>query len=158
MITPMRAASLAIVFTAVCCASSMFGTWKMDVSRSKITGSARPKSFIARIEPHAKGAVFTLDSVESDGRTMSSSTVLYFDGAPRDFEDFGCSGTQSSRRLDGGAIEILRVCASGEWTWLVRQSAVKSQKRLTIDIAEKRGGRSSVEWHVVLEKQEVPNQ
>jgi len=39
----------------------MFGTWKMDVSRSKITGSAPPKSFTVRAEPHAKGEVFTLD-------------------------------------------------------------------------------------------------
>ena len=157
MITPMRAASLAIVFTAVCCASSMFGTWKMDVSRSKITGSARPKSFTVRIEPHSKGEVFTLDRIESDGRAMSSSTVLYFDGVPRDFEDFGCSGTQSSRRLDSQTMEILRVCATGEWIWLIRQSAVKSQE-LTIDITEKRDGRSHVEWRVVLKKQEVPNQ
>ncbi len=157
MIAPMRAASLAIVFTAICCASSMFETWKMDVSRSKITGFAPPKSFIVPIEPHAKGEVFTLDRIESDGRAMSSSTVLYFDGAPRDFEDFGCSGTQSSRRLDGGATEILRECAAGKWTWLIRPSAVKS-KELIIDITEKRDGRSNVEWRVVLKKQEVPNQ
>lgn len=157
MITHMRAYFLSMLFTTACCAGSMFGTWKMDVSRSKVTGSATPKSFTVRIQPHVNGEVFTLDRIESDGRTMSSSTVLYFDGAPRDFEDFGCSGTQSSRRLDGGTMEILRVCASGEWTWLVRQCAVRP-KELTIDITEKRGGRSNVEWRVVLEKQEVPNQ
>ena len=117
----------------------------------------QPKSLIVRIEPHAKGEVFTLDRIESDGRAISSSTVLYFDGAPREFEDFGCSGTQSSRRLDSQTMEILRVCATGEWIWLIRQSAVKSQE-LTIDITEKRDGRSNVEWRVVLKKQEVPNQ
>ena len=127
------------------------------LSRSKFTGCTRPKSLTVRIEPHAKGEVFTLDRIESDGRTMTSSTVLYFDGAPRDFEDFGCSGTQSSRRLDGQTMEILRVCASGEWTWLIRQSAVRS-KELIIDITGKRGGRSIVEWRIVLMKREMTNQ
>ena len=83
---------------------------------------------------------------------MSSSTLLYFDGAPRDFEDFGCSGTQSSRRLDGQTVEILRVCASGEWIWLIRQSAGNS-KELIIDITEKCRAGPNLEWRVVLEKQ-----
>jgi hypothetical protein len=54
-------------------------------------------------------------------------------------------------------MEILRWCASGEWTWLIRQSAVRP-KELTIDITGKRGGRSNVEWRIVLKKQEAPNQ
>jgi len=152
----MRTVLLFVVFTAACRAGSMVGTWKMDVGRSKVTGSAPPKSFTVRIEPHAKGEVFTLDRIESDGRTMSSSTLLYFDGAFRDFEDFGCSGAQSSRRLDGQTMEILRVCASGDWIWLIRQSAGNS-KELIIDITEKRAGRSHVEWRIVLQKQELPN-
>ena len=152
----MRTVLFLIVFTTACRADAMFGTWKMDVGRSKVTGSAPPKSFTVRIEPHAKGEVFTLDRIESDGRTMSSSTLLYFDGTPRDFEDFGCSGTQSSRRLDGQTVEILRVCASGGWTWLIRQAAVQSNE-ITLDITEKRGDRSHVEWRVVLKKQAVPN-
>ena len=151
----MRTVLFLIVITAACRADAMFGTWKMDVGRSRITGSAPPKDFTVRIEPNAKGEVFTPDRIESDGRTMSSSTLLYFYGAPRDFEDFGCSGTQSSRRLDGQTVEILRVCASGEWTCLIRQSAVQS-KEIIIDITEKRGGRSNVEWRVVLKKQELP--
>jgi hypothetical protein len=155
--TVMRTVLFLIVFTTAFWADSTFGTWKMDATRSTFAGGTQPKSLIVRIEPHAKGEVFTLDSVESDGRTISSSTVLYFDDAPREFEDFGCSGTQSSRRLDGQTLEILRVCATGKWTWLIRPSAVKS-KELFIDITEKRDGRSNVEWRVVLKRQKVPNQ
>jgi hypothetical protein len=153
----MRGFFLSMLFTTACCAGSMFGSWKMDVGRSKVTGSARPKSFTVRIQPHVNGEVFTLDRIESDGRTMSSSTVLHFDGVPREFEDFGCSGTQSSRRVDRQTMVILRVCAGGAWTWLIRQSAVRP-KELRIDITEKRGGRSYAEWSIILEKQEVPNQ
>ena len=155
--TDMRTVLFLIVFTAACWANSTFGTWKMDATRSTFTGGTQPKSLIVRIEPHAKGEVFTLDRVESDGRATSSSSILYFDGAPRDFQDFDCAGAQSSRRLDSRTVEILRMCASSEWTWLIRQSAVKS-KELIIDITEKRDGRSNVEWRVVLKKQEVPNQ
>jgi hypothetical protein len=118
----MRTVLFSIVFTTACWADSTFGTWKMNAARSTFAGSVPPKSLRVRIEPHAKGEVFTLDRIESDGRAMSSSTLLYFDGAPRDFEDFRCSGTQSSRRLGGQIVEILRVCANGEWIWLVRQS------------------------------------
>jgi len=124
----------------------------MNAARSTFTGSAQLKSLSVRIEPHAKGEVLTLDRIESDGRVMSSSTLLYFDGAPRDFEDFECSGTQSSRRLDGETVEILRVCASGEWIWLMRQSAGNSRE-LIIEITEKRRGGSALEWRVLLEKQ-----
>ena len=156
MITDMRTVLFLIVFATACRADPMFGTWKMDVGQSKVTGSAPPKGFTVRLEPHAKGEVFTLDRIESDGRTMSSSTLLYFDGAPRSFEDFGCSGTQSSRRLDGQTVEILRVCPSSEWTWLIRPSAVQS-KEIIIDITEKRRGHATVEWRVVLKKQEAAN-
>ena len=88
----------------------------MDVARSRFRGAIQPKSLTVRIEPHAKGEVFTLDRSEADGRTTSSSTILYFDGAPRDFQDFECSGTQSSRRLDPETVEILRRCGRDQWT------------------------------------------
>src|SRR5260370_41212659 len=94
----MRIVALLMLIGAACRAESAFGTWKLNAARSTLSGGTQPKGFTVRIEPHPKGEVFTLDKVESDGRTTSSSTILYFDGAPRDFQDFGCSGTQSSRR------------------------------------------------------------
>src|SRR5437764_262684 len=75
------------------------GTWKMNAARSTFAGGAPFKSLTVRIEGHPKGEVLTLDRIETDGRTISSSTILYFDGEPRRFEDFGCSGIQSSRRV-----------------------------------------------------------
>ena len=73
-----------------------------------LRGRTQPKSLTLRIEPHAKGEVFTLDRTEANGRTTSSSILLYFDGTARAFQDAGCSGTQSSRRLDSRTVEILR--------------------------------------------------
>jgi hypothetical protein len=43
-----------------------------------------------------------------DGRASTFGTIQYFDGKARDFEDSTCSGAQSSRRVDGRTVEILR--------------------------------------------------
>src|SRR6202163_4553480 len=55
------------------------GTWKMNAARSTFAGGSPFKSLTVRIERHPKGEVFTLDRIETDGRTTSSSTILYLD-------------------------------------------------------------------------------
>ena len=70
------------------------GTWKMNAARSTFAGGSPFKSLTVRIERHPKGEVFTLDCIGTDGRTTSYSAILYLDGEPRRFEDFGCSGIQ----------------------------------------------------------------
>jgi hypothetical protein len=124
----------------------------MDRARSRFDGVDQPLSLTVRLEPHAKGHVFTLDRLEADGRTTSSSTILYFDGAPREFQDFACSGTQSSRWSDQRTMEIRRVCTSSESIWLIRGSAADS-KELTIEVTDTRHGGATRGWHLVLKKQ-----
>ena len=127
------------------------GTWKLDAAGSTLTG-APFKSLTVRIERHPKGEVFTLDRVEADGRTTSSSTILYLDGEPRRFEDFGCSGTQSSRRADARTIEIVRVCASGRWTRLLRRASAKSNE-LVLEIAEQSADGRRFDRRLTLKRQ-----
>ena len=131
----------------------VFGIWKMNPVRSTLAGDSQPKSLEVRIEPHGKGEAFTLDRVEADGRTTSSSTILYLDGANREFQDFGCSGTQSSRRVDGRTVEILRKCASGAWTRLVRR--LPAPKELVLEITEQQPNGRRVEQRLVLEKRDA---
>ena len=147
----MRTAVLLIAFDAAFCGASMLGTWKMDSTRSSFFGATPPKSLTVRIEPHVRGQVFTLDRIEADGRSISSSSILYLDSTPRDLQDFGCSGTQSSRRLDDQTIEIRRVCTSIDWTWFLRQSAQNS-KELTVEVIGKSRSGPSFEWRLVLKK------
>ena len=108
-----------------------FGTWKIDVARSTFAGDTQLKSLTVRIEPHAKGEVFTLDRIEADGRAVSSSSILYLDGEPRRFQDFRCSGIQSSRREGSGAVEILRMCSSGGWTRYIPSPRGETPLQLT---------------------------
>jgi len=88
----MRTAVLLIAFGAAFGGASMLGTWKMDPARQSFIGLTSPKSLTMRIEPHVIGEVFRLDRIETDGRSVSSSTILYFDSTPRDFQDFECLG------------------------------------------------------------------
>jgi hypothetical protein len=104
------------------------------------------KDLVVRFEPHAKGEVFTVDRIGGNGRTTTSSTILYFDGKARDFEDGACAGTQSSRRVNSRTVEVLRQCANGEWTRFVRTE-------LILEITGQRVDGRRFEQRLVLEKQ-----
>jgi hypothetical protein len=147
----MRIVLLLIVICAAGWAHSSFGTWKMNAARSTFTGGTRLKSLTVRIEPHAKGEVFTLDRTEADGRTTTSSTILYFDNTPRDFQDFGCSGTQSSSRIDSETVEILRNCGD-ESIRFIRRPRVQPNE-LILDVTEQHLDGRRFDRRLVLEKQ-----
>src|SRR6478672_10114052 len=131
---------------------STCGTWKLNTARSTFAGGAPFKSLTVRIERHPRGEVFTLDRVEADGRTTSYSTILYLDGQPRRFEDFGCSGIQSSRWADERTVEIVRTCASGGWMRLLRRASAKSNE-LVLEITEQSADGRRLDRRLTLEKQ-----
>ena len=124
----------------------------MNPARSTLTGDAETKDLTMRFEPHAKGEVFTLDRTGRDGRITTSSTLLYLDGNRRSFEGRDCSGTQSSRRVDDQTVEILRTCARGNWTRIVRRPGAQP-KELIIEITEQHSEGRRSERRLLLEKQ-----
>ena len=147
----MRIAGLLVLVGAAWAADQESGVWKMNPVRSNFSGDSQPRSFILRVEPHAKGEVFTLDRVETGGRATSSSTILYFDGVARDFQQGECSGTQSSWRMDSQTVEIFRNCGAGAWTKFVRRAALKTQ--LVVEISEQRADGRRFDRRLVFEKQ-----
>jgi predicted acyl esterase len=151
IVSVMRTA-IPVPFLLVSAWADGFGTWTMNSARSTLAREPRPKSISIRIESHTKGEVFTLDRVESDGRATTSSSLLYLDGKPRDFQDTGCSGTQASRRIDSQTVEILRTCADGGWIRFVRRFFAHPNE-LVLDITEQQAGGGRVERHLLLEKQ-----
>ncbi len=148
----MRTAISLMTLGAACWAGAAYGTWKLNAARSTFTGDTPPRSLTIRIEPHVKGEVFTMDRIEADGRAISTSALLYLDGAGREFSDGECSGIQSSRRIDGETVEILQKCGSGAWSRLVRRSPA-SAKQLVIEITEQRKDGSRCQQRLVLDKQ-----
>jgi hypothetical protein len=148
----MRTLVAMILMSVFCVAEAEFGTWRMNPARSTLPGESHPKSFTVRIEPDTKGEVFTLEWIDGDGRSTTSSTILYLDSRPRDFQGFGCTGTQWSRRLDRQIVEILRTCDSGESTRFIRRLFTQS-KELILEITKEQPGRQRFEQRLVLEKQ-----
>jgi hypothetical protein len=128
------------------------GTWKMNAARSTFAGGAPFKSLTVRIERHPKGEVLTLDRIETDGRITNYSTILYLDGEPRRFEDFGCSGIQSSRRADQRTVEIVRMCANGGWMRFLWRASAKSNE-LILEISEQSADRRRLYRRLMLERQ-----
>jgi hypothetical protein len=143
---------LLILIAAACWAEGPFGAWKMNPTRSTLTGDPQIKSLVVRIEPHSKGEVFTLDRIDGAGRAVTSSSILYLDAKERGFEEPNCSGAQSSRQVNGQTVEILRRCASGEWIRLVRRSSVPP-KELVLEITEQQPDGRRFERRLVLERQ-----
>ena len=147
----MRIAALLVLVGVASAAEPESGIWKMNPVRSNFSGDTQPRSFTVRVEPHSKGEVFTLDRVETDGRATSSSTILYFDGVARDFQQGECSGTQSSWRMDSQTVEIFRNCGAGAWTKFVRRTSLKTQ--LVLEISEQRADGRRFDRQLVFEKQ-----
>jgi hypothetical protein len=145
-----------LILIAVTCRAEAFGTWKVNPARSTSNGSSHTESLTVRIGPHAKGEVFTLDKTEKDGRATTSSTILYLDGKPRDFQEANCSGTQSSRRVNKETVEIIRHCNGGAWIRFVRRLAAQP-KELILEITEQEPNGRRFERRMVLEKQQEEN-
>ena len=139
----------AVLFAAPCFAQP-FGEWNLNAARSTFTGDIRPKALTLRIESRVNGEVVTLDRTETNGQTTTSSTILYLDGVPRDFQLGECSGKQSSRRIDSQTIEIFRNCGAGAWIRFIRRTGSKSE--LILEITEQRPGGRHFDRRLVFDK------
>jgi hypothetical protein len=98
-------AYLLFVLTAAAWAEGATGTWKLNLARSTFTGEPRPKSVVVRTGAARERRGFTVDESSGDGRATTSSTILYLDSKTRDFQEGGCTGGQSSRRVDEQTVE-----------------------------------------------------
>jgi hypothetical protein len=127
------------------------GVWKLSPGRSTFAADRQPRSLTLRIERHSGGEVFTVERTEQDGRSTTDSTVLFLDGAPRDYQDSDCRGTQSSHRLDSRTVEVLRTCENGAWMRVIRR--VNTDTELVLEISGRRSDGRQVQMRLVLEKQ-----
>ena len=78
--------------------------------------------------------------------------LSHSEGTSPDFQDFRCSGTQSSRRVNSQTVEILRCWANGGWTRFVRQLPAQP-KELVLEITEQNTDGRHFERRLALEKQ-----
>jgi hypothetical protein len=144
----MRTALLLMLLGATSWAGDAFGVWKLNPARSTLVENQ--KSVTVRIEPHTRGEVFTLDTMTADGRASTFSTILYFDGKARNFQDSPCSGTQSSLRVDSRTVEILRECGGGRRVRLIRRT--ESSGVLILEVSERNSEGRHLDRRLVLER------
>lgn len=79
-------ASLVVLFAASAVGvraadNPAFGTWKLNVAKSKYTGVPAPKELTRKIEADGDGAKYTFTGTAADGSSLSYSFSTKFDGA-----------------------------------------------------------------------------
>src|SRR5262245_42327677 len=148
----MKTIPLLLLFSASCWAQSASGVWNIDPTRSKFTGQPHLRILAVRFDSHPKGEVFTLDTVDGNGRAATNSVILYFDGKSRDFQDTSCTGTQSSRRLDNRTVEIVFNSGKGQPARFIRGPQAEPNE-LILDITARPPGTRAVEQHLILKRQ-----
>jgi hypothetical protein len=148
----MKTIPLLLLFSASCWAQSAFGVWTIDPARSKLTGQPHLRVLAVRFEAHPKGEVFTLDTVDRNGRAATNSVILYLDGKSRDFQDASCTGTQSSRRLDNRTVEIVFNCGKGQPARFIRRTQTEPNE-LILNITDRVPGGRTIEHHLILKRQ-----
>jgi hypothetical protein len=134
-----------------CSARDETGTWKMNEARSQLDWT-HPRSITVRIEPHAKGEVFTYERVSGNGQAVTFSVILYLDGRPREWQGSNCSGTLLSRRLNGRTVEIIGDCNNGPHFRFVRTLDPNGHD-LFLDQKETQPSHRGLERHLILERQ-----
>jgi hypothetical protein len=150
----MRTPFLIFLVTLLCApgwAEDVVGTWKMNPTRSHF-GESDAGLITVRIEPHAKGEVFTYKRIRQDGRTETFSVILYLDGKERDSQYDGLPATQLSRRVDTRTVEIVWTCSNGRRVHVVRRMPPNTHD-LLLDWNENQPNAKGVDRHLVLERQ-----
>jgi hypothetical protein len=79
--TTIALVSLLFLSTAVFAADAVDGTWKLNVAKSKFSGTP-PKSITRVYSESADGTTLDQKMVGADGKEMSMHTTLAYDGKP----------------------------------------------------------------------------
>jgi hypothetical protein len=61
-------------------ANPLFGTWKLNLSKSKYTGMPAPKEMTRIVEPDGDAVKYTNSGIAADGSSTSFSFSVKFDG------------------------------------------------------------------------------
>jgi hypothetical protein len=113
-----------------------------------------PSTFAKRIEPHIKGEL-TLDQAEPEDQATTLSTVPYLERKPREFQDTGCFGRQSSPSLHDETLEVVRHSSSAARTRLIRRPGKRRHELVEIPKQRADGRRGQREPHTPRGKLQI---
>src|ERR1700733_4923072 len=80
----------------------LVGTWKLNVAKSKFVPGPAPTSLTRTVEAQGDGVKYTFDGVAADGKPISYSFSVQFDGKDNPINGSTPSGadTVSAKRID----------------------------------------------------------
>jgi hypothetical protein len=82
-----------------------FGTWKLNVAKSKYSPGPAPKSLTVKWEPAGKGVKLTAEGVGAEGKPMSATYTANYDGKDYPYVGSPLIDTISLRRIDANTVE-----------------------------------------------------
>jgi hypothetical protein len=104
----------------------LFGTWKMNVEKSKMTPpEAMPKSMTRTVEADGDGAKYSFETTKADGSTGSYHFAVKFDA-----KDYEISGNGAPYGADH--IAIKKISAHSYSSTLKRGGKVVGSTKVTI--------------------------
>jgi hypothetical protein len=133
-------------------ASPFFGTWKLNVAKSKYTPGPTPKSQVAKLEQIDGGMKVVSDRVEADGKMTHFEWSAKFDG--KDGAVTGDPGRDavSVKKIDDYTLEIKNKKA-GKVTTTIKAVYAKDGKTRTETVTGLNAEGKKIENVTVWDKQ-----
>jgi hypothetical protein len=104
--------ALALAFTASFMAAASaqtdarsFGTWKLNVAKSKFSPGPAPKSLTVKWEAAGQGVKLTSEGVTADGKPLGSSYTANYDGKDYPIVGTAVADTVAFRKIDANTLE-----------------------------------------------------
>jgi hypothetical protein len=100
------AAVLAVAITLVAQSEAFFGTWKVDLAKSKYSPGPAPKSNMKKYEPYKGGLKATQELVDAKGQSKHVEVVANLDG--KDYPAMGNADADSYAftKIDGHTYQV----------------------------------------------------
>jgi hypothetical protein len=103
----LRFVAIAVLAVVCCCtlpaqSNPLVGTWKLNVEKSKYEPGPAPKSLTRTVEAEGEGVKYTFEGVSADGKPLTYSFSVQFDGKDNPVSGSMPSGadTISAKRTD----------------------------------------------------------
>lgn len=106
------------------------GTWKLNVAKSKYSGTA-PKSATLKIENSGQGVKISTEGVAADGTKTATSYTASYDGKESPLTGSATADTVSLKRIDANTVERTDKKA-GKVVNTIRRTLSADGKTLTI--------------------------
>lgn len=132
--------------------TGFFGTWKMNIAKSKADPGPLVKSQTVTIEPHGDGFTLTTDAEDAGGAKSHSTRTASLDGKEVTVDASNPGVKEAYTRIDDRAFQrVLKVNAQVRNT--LKATLSGDGKSLTIDATGTNGDGKPVHNTVVFDKQ-----